>query len=67
MASLSNARRDDPALALKHQLYSLSEVSCYVNITNRLSLSPQYELYSLLNIHCHSRMCMGIRFQSNLL
>ena len=67
MASLSNARRDDPTLALKHKLYGQSEVRCYVNITNRFSLRLQYELYSLLNIHCLSRMCMGIRFQSNLL
>ena len=67
MASLSYARRDDPALALKHQLYGQSEVSCYVNITNRFSLRLQYELYSLLNIHCLSGMCMSIRSQSNLL
>ena len=67
MTSLSNARRDDPILALKHKLYGQSEVRCYVNITNRSSLRLQYELYSLLHIHCLSRMCMGIRFQANLL
>ena len=65
MASLSNARRDDSSLAFQHQLYGQSEVSCYVNITNRLSLRLQYEFYSFLNIHCPSRMFVSTSFQSN--